>query len=165
MDILIREATEDDYEELKELFDQGSTIHHEAEPGIIGPPSERPTTRGFLFRLLNDEHSGLFVAELSKPEADDHKLAGFIQLSFQDTDGIPGLASRRYVLVMDVEVREEHRGQGVGHMLMSAAEEWALDKGADQLELAVWEFNHRALALYERLGYRTIYRQMVKNLT
>lgn len=164
MDFVIREATDDDFEELKELFDQGSTIHHEGEPGIIGDPSTRPTTRAFLFRMLNDENMAIFVAELSDTQADGHRLAGFIQLAYQDTEGIGGLASRRYVLVMDVEVRAAHQGQGVGHKLMEAADKWAADMGATQLELSVWEFNNRALALYERLGYRTIYRQMVRDL-
>ncbi|MEO5953420.1 MAG: N-acetyltransferase [Chloroflexia bacterium] len=165
MDFVIREATGDDYEELRELFDQGSTIHHEGEPGIIGDPWMRPTTRAFLLRLLNDESSAIFVAELNDTQPDGHKLAGFIQLSYQDTEGIGGLASRRYVLVMDVEVRAAHQRQGIGHKLMEAGDKWAVSIGATQLELSVWEFNNRALTLYERLGYRTIYRQMVRDLT
>lgn len=164
MGVVIRNATVEDYEEIKQLFDQGSLIHHEGEPGIIGDPSSRPTTQGFLYRLLSDREQAVFVAELTDTQADGHVLAGFIQLSFQDTAGMGGLAPRKYVLVMDVEVRPEHQGQGIGHKLMTAAEQWTHAMGAQQLELAVWEFNDRALALYEKLGYRTIYRQMVKDI-
>lgn len=164
MDVVIREATEDDYEELKELFEQGATIHHEGEPAVIGPPSERPISRPYMSRLLSDGNSVVLVADLSGDKASGHRLAGFIHLALQDTNGMPGLAPRVYVLVMDVEVREAARGQGIGHKLMSAGDEWARDRGATQVELSVWEFNQRALALYEKLGYRTIFRQMLKQL-
>lgn len=167
MKVGIREATMGDYDVVKELLDYGASMHHEGEPGIIGDPSERHISRGYISRLLEDESSGLLVAEVDNGDdgvESEQRVAGVMHLVFQDTEDQPGLTARRYVLVVDVEVKEEFRGRGIGQELMKAAEEWARGKGASQLELSVWQFNDRARVLYERLGYRTIYRQMLKEI-
>lgn len=164
LDIVIREATEADFEELKELFEQGTAIHHAGEPGIIAPPSERPISRTFVSELMRDEEIALLVAALSDSQNGGHRLAGFAQLMLHEVGDHWGLVPRRYVEVQDVEVRAQYQGQGIGQRLMSAADEWARSKGASAVELTVWEFNDRARALYERLGFRTINRQMLKRL-
>jgi GNAT superfamily N-acetyltransferase len=43
---------------------------------------------------------------------------------------------------------------------MTAARRWASDRGADALDLRVYEFNKEALNFYQRLGYTTIIRTM-----
>ena len=159
-EITIRRATGDDYEALKELFAHGANMHHAAEPGIIGPSSERPISRDFIERFAQGRDTTLLVAEL----AGDRTVVGFAQLVVEDTGERPGLMPRRYVLILDIEVAEAYRGQGIGHKLLAASEEWARTKGATQMELSVWDFNDRARALYESLGYRTTYRQMLKEL-
>jgi ribosomal protein S18 acetylase RimI-like enzyme len=45
-------------------------------------------------------------------------------------------------------------GQGVGRQLMEAAESWARAAGLGRLELKVAPGNQRAIALYERCGFR-----------
>jgi len=61
-------------------------------------------------------------------------------------------------------VAEGWRSQGIGHALMQQAETWAKERGITEVELSVWEFNQRALALYEKLGYRTKRRYMSKGI-
>lgn len=164
-DIIIRQAVEADYEELKELFAQGADIHHAGEPGIIGGSSERPVTLRWFSRLLRNPANGVLVAELPDTQPGGWRIAGFAHLVYQDTTDMPSLTPRRFVLVVDVEVRPSAQGRGFGRRLMSATEEWAIGRGATQIELSVWEFNSRARALYEELGYRTIYRQLLKDLS
>ncbi len=50
-------------------------------------------------------------------------------------------------------VSEDAEGQGVGSALMRAAEEWGRQHEFDRLSLNVFATNHRALALYDHLGY------------
>jgi ribosomal protein S18 acetylase RimI-like enzyme len=47
---------------------------------------------------------------------------------------------------------------------MDQAHEWAIAKGAVDIELNVFEFNQPALAFYRALGYETSTRRMVRNL-
>lgn len=51
-------------------------------------------------------------------------------------------------------VSPEVRGQGVGDLLMTAVERWAVGSGATVLELAVFPDNAAAIALYRRHGFR-----------
>ncbi len=47
------------------------------------------------------------------------------------------------------------QGLGLGGRLMEEAERWARERGFGAITLNVFGGNTRALALYERLGYRT----------
>lgn len=66
--------------------------------------------------------------------------------------------------VFDVEVAEEHRGQGHGRALMLLAEHECRDAGAARLGLNVFSDNTPAVRLYESLGYETIRHHLVKAL-
>jgi ribosomal protein S18 acetylase RimI-like enzyme len=68
------------------------------------------------------------------------------------------------VFVYDVEIDEQHRGQGLGRATMLAAEQLARDDGADFIGLNVFGWNIRAEELYRSLGYRTESTQLGKPL-
>jgi ribosomal protein S18 acetylase RimI-like enzyme len=57
-----------------------------------------------------------------------------------------------------------HRRVGHGKRLLEYAADAARQLGATSLELWVWDFNHGALALYERCGYRGLDRRLSKPL-
>ena len=61
-------------------------------------------------------------------------------------------------------VGESHRGKGLGREAMQLFERLALERGAEEADLAVFGGNDRALALYESLGYRVMVRLMRKPL-
>ncbi|MFC4017675.1 GNAT family N-acetyltransferase [Micromonospora sp. GCM10011542] len=64
----------------------------------------------------------------------------------------------------DIEVVAEHRGQGLGRALLTAAERTARKHGARALELNVFGYNTTALNLYGSSGYRVTTQQMRKDL-
>ena len=47
---------------------------------------------------------------------------------------------------------------------MEHAEAWARARGHQSITLSVFEGNRRALGLYERMGYTTEMRRMIKRL-
>jgi ribosomal protein S18 acetylase RimI-like enzyme len=55
-----------------------------------------------------------------------------------------------------VAVLPEHRGQGIGTRLLSLARSHARNIGLSELSLIVFERNIRAVALYERVGFRPV---------
>jgi ribosomal protein S18 acetylase RimI-like enzyme len=60
-----------------------------------------------------------------------------------------------------VAVLPEHRGKGLGSLLLADAERRAHEVGARSLSLIVASENPRALRLYEHVGYRSLERRPV----
>jgi ribosomal protein S18 acetylase RimI-like enzyme len=60
-----------------------------------------------------------------------------------------------------VAVLPEHRGKGLGSLLLADAERRAHEVGARSLSLIVASENPRALRLYEHVGYRALERRPV----
>lgn len=50
-------------------------------------------------------------------------------------------------------VAREWRGRGVGAALMTAAIDWARERGLHKLSLGVWPHNAAAIALYRKYGF------------
>ena len=80
--------------------------------------------------------------------------------------------------IINVAVREDMRGKGIGSLLMRTADSYCLENSLVSISLEVRESNAPAIALYERSGYaplgirKNFYRcptenavVMVKNLT
>jgi diamine N-acetyltransferase len=158
VEMVIREATADDYEVLCELFDEVDALHRDHLPQIFqkptGPVREQETYRG----LIMDENVGLFVAELNE------RAVGFVHAVIRDTPALPIFVSRRYAIVDGIGVRSDMRGGGIGRMLMNRIHEWAMAKGAIAIELNVHEFNKGAIRFYRKLGYDTVSQKMSRLL-
>jgi len=50
-------------------------------------------------------------------------------------------------------VKPEYQRRGLGRVLVTAAEQWLLQRGILKLNLMVREHNHAVAAFYERLGF------------
>jgi ribosomal protein S18 acetylase RimI-like enzyme len=83
------------------------------------------------------EASGLWV---------DGAAVGFVAVS--------GSLAFTYGVAVDVDAQR----QGLGTMMMSAAEAWAAERGARAMALQVLGTNEPARGLYQRLGYSEAYR-------
>lgn len=166
MSVAIREATLLDYEALCDLFEEVDRAHREALPDLfretVGPARDFAYVRA----LIIDPDYGVFVAQ-GQPEVNASgrpALVGCLVVVAQTSPDVPILVPVRYATVDTLVVAQAHRGSGVGGELMVYAERWARKKGIDRIELNVFEFNEAARSFYERLGYTTLSRRMVKRL-
>ncbi|MFE9726134.1 GNAT family N-acetyltransferase [Streptomyces sp. NPDC005794] len=89
----------------------------------------------------------------------DGAVVGYVWVARRETPDGDDLG-----YVFDVEVREEHRGQGYGRALMHLAEDITLDAGLGLLGLHVFASNTPALRLYESLGYEVTQYNLAKAL-
>jgi GNAT superfamily N-acetyltransferase len=110
-----------------------------------------------LADIMRSPDAALFVAEQSG------ELIGLAEVyCMQDDRDNRLIVAHRYGCVQSLMVRESSRRQGVGKLLMEAAEQWAKEKGVTEIRLDVWEFGEGPLGFYEKLGYRTIKRSLYK---
>ena len=158
MDFFVREAAERDYDGLCELFAEADRLHRDALPKVFREPDGVARSESFVLEILENEGAALFVAER------DAQLIGLVHVCIREARDIPILAPRRYAVIDGLVVKEAHRRSGVGTALAQRSHQWALDKGASQIELNVWEFNKNAIEFYEKLGYETASRKMWRSL-
>ncbi|KFY11861.1 hypothetical protein V492_04214 [Pseudogymnoascus sp. VKM F-4246] len=55
-----------------------------------------------------------------------------------------------------IYVHPAHHGKGVGRLLANRLDDMARDQGFKHIWLGVWEENHNAQKMYEKLGYRRV---------
>jgi ribosomal protein S18 acetylase RimI-like enzyme len=158
MEIAIRSATAQDYDELCAIIGQVDALHREHAPDVFRKPDGPARERDYILGLLADKDHHLFVAEV------EGQMAGFVHVTVWDTPPIPILVPRRLVFVDNLAVSRDLRRLGIGRALMQKAEWWALEQGATEIELNVFEFNEPAIAFYTSLGYKTLRRRMGRRL-
>ncbi|MDB9315663.1 GNAT family N-acetyltransferase [Spirulina sp. CS-785/01] len=76
--------------------------------------------------------------------------------------GVAQESGDRYTHIFLVYVAPKHRNQGIGTALMTLAQQWAESCGHGKIGLQVFEQNRAARRLYDRLGYETRSRLMIK---
>ena len=111
-----------------------------AEPGEFQVPLEQMIVK---IRAADGGASSrcLFVARAR------HQVIGVVEVQ-------PGSFQRnRHVGHLEVIVRADHRGRGVGRALMNRVIEWAGTAQLGKLALAVYAHNLPAIALYRSLGF------------
>lgn len=70
----------------------------------------------------------------------------------------------RFLWVHNFFVAAEVRSSGVGQQLIDTVKTYGKSKGCNWMQLTVLDINSRAIAFYERYGFRTEYKDMVKEL-
>ena len=70
----------------------------------------------------------------------------------------------RYGYLQSLMVHDARRRQGIGQQLLSAAEAWCIAHSAQELRLETWELPAGPQAFYERCGYHTLRRTLVRAL-
>jgi ribosomal protein S18 acetylase RimI-like enzyme len=103
--------------------------------------------RSFLEQAMNEPEPGsaIFVAE-----DEQGAFAGFIHLQTQ-TDYFSG---EKQGYISDLAVDPKLEGQGIGRLLLEAAEDWTRSNGYPLLTLYVFAGNTRARQIYEKHGFR-----------
>lgn len=159
MNVMIRAATQADYEGVCALFDQLDRFHAQALPHFFRTVESLGRSREWFVGVLADRQAAFFVAE------QEETLIGLVNCYVRTTSPVPVIVPRRFVYIENMGVSEHVRHQGVGQLLMERVQEWAREQEATEIELDVWDFPASALAFYEKLGYETTRRHMRKQLS
>lgn len=98
-------------------------------------------------------------AELTEPNrrvwiASDGEGRAMGYASLLRGSGTDGVAASRPAEIERIYVDQEFHGRAVGELLMRACVDQSAEWQCDVLWLAVWEHNPRAIAFYEKTGFK-----------
>lgn len=155
MSIVIRPATANDVADLSRLGAATFRDTFEAEntpEDMDGYLAEAFTPERQASQIA-DPASTVLLAEHSGPSG-DAELVGYAHLV---SGSIPEAVHGPHPLELkQLYVARAWHGQGVAQALMDAMLEAARARGAKTLWLGVWERNPRAVAFYQKYGFRRV---------
>jgi GNAT superfamily N-acetyltransferase len=111
-----------------------------------------------LTKIIEQDDAALLVAE------SDGQVVGLAEIYLRHDDPKEPVVARTYGYLQSVAVHEPVRRHGVGRQLLQAAEQWAKSKGAVEIRLDTWEFEAGPLRFYEKSGYHTLSRTLLRRL-
>lgn len=159
----IRPAVMGDVPALTSLYSELDHVHAGAEPSLIPTPEELPRRTEDIEETVRDPLAPMFVAMQYPDEEDgEGRVVGFAKIRIRQLNRYWKV--ERMPEVDELAVNEAVRGQGVGRMLMSAAEEWARGAGYPEIWVAAWSFNTPASTLYARQGFEPLNTRFRKRL-
>jgi len=152
MAVVIREATRADRDRLV-AFHHGLYVDHRnaiMEPSLAPFYAYRDLARALrddIDAILRNPSAFALVAEI------DGRAVGYVtgHVERDDRRVLP-----RKGVVEDWYVEAEHRGAGIGRMLLEALAAAFVEEGCQVLESATWPFNRGARDAHEALGFYAV---------
>jgi len=141
--MIIRVATLDDLDAIKELFQELDTDAINSQPEHF-QRGERTTD--YLSGIINDDISVFLLAEIN------NEIVGFSLLYIKEIKGLSLLVPCKYAYLQDFIVKENFRNKGIGSQLLNESKKWAKIHGMEYLRLSVLPNNKNAQRFYARHG-------------
>lgn len=162
-DLIIRLASTHDFKALCKLYVEFHEFHVRGVPDrllSLGRATTYDCTKLYpnLEKIIQNSDAALFLAEIA------HHPVGLAEVYIRQDETNSAKVVRRYGHLQSLMVQEPYRHQGIGIRLLEAAEQWAKEQGAIEVQLDIWEFAEGPLRFYEHLGYRTLRRTLVRDL-
>ena len=158
LDYRVRPATPADAETICRIYNQGIADRLATLETELRTPEER---RQWL--ASRSERHPVIVAEVADPATSPDRPPGsrrepapLAPIAWGSLNVFNARPAYRYVADFSVYVEREWRGKGVGRVLLTRLVELGRELGYHKLVLSAFPFNTAGVALYERLGFRTV---------
>lgn len=157
---IIREATTHDLEALFRLYTEFHEFHVRGVPDrLLKADSSRiAEVHAAIQKTIENKDAVIFVAEV------DGQLVGLGEVYMREDSLNPLKVQYKYGHLQSMIVTEAYRGIGIGTRMLEAVEQWAKEKSAAEVRLNTWEFREGPLGFYEKRGYNTLRRTLVRKL-
>ncbi|MEN2467508.1 GNAT family N-acetyltransferase [Ornithinibacillus sp. JPR2-1] len=147
MNINIRDAYEDDIQDIIYLRRQLDDFHAEMRPDV------------FISSNLYDEEDIKSYLETKKSrviiiENPTNEIIGYAVLNTERVEKNTIFNNRTFIYVNEISIREDLRGQGLGKLVLKWIVEYAKTMNVEAVELDVYECNEVAVNLYKSIGMK-----------
>ena len=162
-DVVIRLARMEDMQALCKLYTEFHEFHVRGVPDRLVSLEEADLhhdaeLRNNLDKIINEDGSVILVAEIT------NQVVGLAEVYIRADEPNTARVAYKYGHLQSLLVTKAFRRQGVGEKLLQAAESWAKGRGATEMRLDTWEFPEGPLRFYEKTGYHTLRRKLVRKL-
>ncbi|GHO91509.1 N-acetyltransferase [Reticulibacter mediterranei] len=157
----IRLAAEQDIDQLIPLYTEFHEFHVLGVPDRLRRPDiyDEAWLRDALHTILSNDDAALFVVDSGE------ELLGLAEVYLRQDEPHSLTVAHRYGYLQSLIISASHRKKGLGKQLVTAAQQWAKERDATEMQLDTWEFETGPLVFYESLGYRTLKRYLVTDLS
>lgn len=156
--MLVRRGVENDFGGIRALLTELDDFHRDALSWLFRKPEGPPEDEALSEFFTTEDHAA-FVAE-----APGGGLAGVLLALIREPRKLPIVRPARIAELDALVVGRAYHRQGVGTALVRAALVWGREQGATRSELGVYEFNERARAFWQSVGFETLSRRMMTKL-
>ena len=154
----IRQATPADNFLLSSLCMDVQRLHAEHHPGTFKMPERSDFAAGFFDEMLADPAATIYIAE------EDAQALGYIFCNLIERGESPFTHPNRFLHIDQISVRPDAQGRGAGTALMDQVEKLASELGVSKIQLDSWNFNDKAHAFFEALGFEKFHYRFWRDL-
>jgi diamine N-acetyltransferase len=147
MNITIRNASIDDYEDLCLVYEELDELHRINHPELFIKPCDCARAKEYINEIINDDSKALFVAEV------ESKVVGFAECYIKNSSSFPVIKKREWAQLDSIAVKRDYQNYHIGTLLLDKVLEWTKDKGINRIELKVYSFNTNAINFYSNKGF------------
>lgn len=140
----IRKATVGDVTDISKLYLKLTKAMADLQPFFF---KEETQEESFIKKLIEENTSDILLACNGK------EVEGFAFIQEQVTPPFAIFHQHRFAYFLDLLVRPEQQGKGIGTKLINACKEWSKERELDYIQLSVLTNNHSAIQLYKRQGF------------
>jgi RimJ/RimL family protein N-acetyltransferase len=129
--------------------------HADRGPGDAGDEDRLPAA--MLFAAVADERTGIGAeppVDVERRAARFNLEGAFVAVAGDEIVGLLHVETTGFGFgELGMLVARDRRGRGVGSALVTAAIDWARERGLHKLSLSVFTHNEPAIALYRKFGF------------
>ncbi len=142
--VIIREAVIKDFDSYINLYESLTEYHIQNRPDIL--KSVPGLTKSDFKKIIKNKDT--FITVIEK----DEEIIGFSKWQIKKVRNNPHLQERIVAFVDEFFIDFPFRRNGYGKKLWNSIVDIASKRGAQHIELYVWDFNENAQKFYESLG-------------
>jgi ribosomal protein S18 acetylase RimI-like enzyme len=158
MEVTIRNATINDYEDLCIIYAELDELHRSNHPELFIKPDDYARAKEYITEIINDDSKVIFVAEV------EAKLVGFAECYILKSSNFPVIKKREWVQLDNIAVKRNYQNYHIGSLLLKKVIEWSKSKEVNRIELKVYSFNNSAVEFYTNKGFQDLNKTMYLNL-